>query len=716
MTPRAHHLRTLLALFSAVAVALALTVLAPVATPVARAVPSQGVLAPTPPMGFNDWAGFGCNIDEKLFTDTADAMASLGLRKAGYDYVNVDDCWMQRDRDADGNLQVDTTRFPHGMKWLADYVHARGLKFGIYEDAGYKTCQGAAGSYGHFQQDADLYASWGVDYLKLDYCYQPLDQYPGKTPAEVAHIVYHQASQAIANTGRPMIFSESAPAYFCCQGQNFSDVMSWIGQEGELWRFGSDIYDAWPSVLQNYREDNTPGLADYAGPDHWNDADMLEIGNGGLSLTEAQSQFTVWSELASPLLLSTTLSKLSPAELAVVENRDVIAVDQDPLGVQGRVVQSGQGYDVLSRPLANGDRAVVLFNKGDTAQTITTTAQNVGADPGSRYELFDLVSKRRTETTGTIAANVPPHGTVMYRVSTGVSGALPPATAVTVGSGTFQAGKPTPVKVTFTNHGSSSVDRVDVRLDVPDGWTVKSASRPFAVVKPGASVTATFDVVSSPPPPGLASKTLEASVRYSWRGQNLTETGAETVITNTPYESLAQAFNNIGVTDESNPAPGDFDGGGDSYSAQALAAQGATPGATITANGAGFTWPDAAAGTRDNVQAQGQLVQLSGSGSALAFLGAEAGFSSGTVTVTYTDGTTSSASLGFPNWCCSDQHAYGATPVIVTDHRNTPSGPANFGIQYVVFYNSIPLTAGKTVATVQLPDQPAIHVFAMAVQ
>lgn len=679
--------------------------------------PSYNGLALTPPMGFNDWAGFECNSDmnETLFTKTADALVSLGLSKRGYKYVNIDDCWMQRTRDSAGNLQVDRTRFPHGLKWLGDYIHARGLKFGIYEDAGYKTCQGAAGSYGHFRADAELYKSFGVDYVKLDYCNQPTDKYPGKTAAEVAHIVYHEASQALLATGRPMVFSESAPAYFCCSGSNFTDIMKWIGSEGNLWRFGSDISDSWASVLTNYTEDNTPGLAKYAGPGHWNDPDMFEIGNGGLSLTEEQTQFTLWSEMAAPLLLSTDLTKLSRAELAIVANPRVIAVDQDRLGKQGTIVQRGPGYNVLAKPLSGGDVSVVLFNKSDRAREISTTVQNVDLRGSVPYQLTDLVTGRRTGTTGIIAADVPPHGTVIYRTHAYAAKNLPPSTVLSVSSRAhFAVGRPTPVTVTFTNHGSSPVRHAVVRLAVPTRWQVQPTSQTFAEVRPGASVDATFSVIGTAPPPGKVARTLTARVSYRWHGQTMTGTGTETVLTNAPYRDLAAAYNNVAVTDESNPTPGNFDGDGDSYSAQALKAAGVTPGSTVHAGGATFTWPRAAAGTPDNVVAAGQQVTYSGRGSSLAFLGSEAGADSAPVTVTYTDGTTGTGDVGFPNWCCTDPTAYGAKVAITTDHRDTPSGPANYGTSYQVFENSIPLDPGKTVAKVTLPDTPSIHLFAMS--
>lgn len=675
-------------------------------------------LAPTPPMGFNDWAKYGCSINEDLFVKTADAIVAKGLDKLGYNYVNVDDCWMLHDRDAAGNLQVDTARFPHGMKWLGDYIHRKGLKFGTYEDAGYQTCQGAAGSYGHFQQDANLYASWGVDYLKLDYCYQPLDAYPGKSPADVAKIVYTQASDAIKNSGRPMVFSESAPAYYCCSGSDFQGIMSWIADEGQLWRFGSDIYDAWPSVIENYNEGNTPGLPAHGGPNHWNDADMLEAGNPGMTLTEQQSQLTLWSEMASPLLLSTDLTTLSPEALGIVSNRDVIAVDQDRLGAQGTIVQSANDADVLSRPLANGDRAVVLFNKSDKAQTVTTDAKTAGLTGHAPYLLRDLVSKQATASDGVISANLAPHATVMYRISGNADEHLAPSTTLSLSSKGFTAGTPNPVTVAFANNGTQSADHIDLRLAVPTGWTVTPASQPLPhQVEPGGSASATFWVTATPPPPGRSARTLTATADYRYLGSRVaTTSGQETDIEVTPYPNLAAAFNNVGATDDTNTGQGNFDGGGNSFSTQALGKAGATAGGTVTHNGVNFSWPTAAAGTPDNVAGGGAEITMSGKGGKLHFLGSEAGAVASSVTVTYSDGSSTKADLGFPNWCCTDKTAYGAEPAVITNYRNTPAGPANVGTAYDVFYNSIPLDATKTVAQVTLPDDPAIHIFAVTVQ
>jgi hypothetical protein len=443
---------------------------------------------------------------------------------------------------------------------------------------------------------------------------------------------------------------------------------------------------------------------------------MFEIGNGGLTPTEEQSQFTLWAQMASPLLLSTDLTKLTPAQVAIVADKDVIAVDQDSLGAQGAIVQTGAGYDVLAKPLANGDVSVVLFNQGETARTISTTAANVGLDGGVPYQLTDLVTKARTSSAGTIAANVPPHGTVIYRVHSYGSRNLVPAGVTTVSGGTFAAGTPTHVNVSFRNLGTVKDSKAVVRLNVPAGWRVSPASQTFKSIAAGDAVAGSFQVIPGAIPAGKVTFSLDATATYTSKNGSATAAGSQTVISNTPYPNLAAAFNNVAITDETDPTKGNFDGDGNSYSAQALAAAGAPPGATVTSNGASFSWPAAAAGTKDNVAGSGVLVRVSGQGGKLAFLGSEAGFDTDSVTVTYTDGTTTTGTIGFPNWCCSDPHAYGASPAIVTDHRNTPSGPANFGTSYQVFYNSVPIDAAKTVATVTLPSKQSIHIFAVSVQ
>ncbi|MFC9331571.1 glycoside hydrolase family 27 protein [Kitasatospora sp. NPDC057015] len=376
----------------------------------------------TPPMGFNDWLNFGCNVTETLMTGVADAFKSKGLKDVGYSYVNIDDCWAAKSRDAAGKLQADSIKFPHGMKWLADYMHTAGLKFGIYSAASESTCAGYPGSAGHYTADMQTFADWGVDYIKLDLC--------GSEPNTLIRnhcndIVasqdikarYAEAQKAIAATGRSMVLGISAPAsiaWWCGDNSvSYWDSMDWTPRYGDLWRTAVDAGQNWTSILKTYK--TNVRLAGYQSSGHWNDADMLVAGSSGATLTEQQTQFTLWSEMAAPLLISTDLANISSGALGILTNKDVIAVDQDPLGTQGTVVQTGTGYDVLSKPLANGDRAVVLFNKGDTAQTISTTTATIGLS-GAR-DITDLVTKTRNRTSGTISAGVPAHGTVIYRVS-----------------------------------------------------------------------------------------------------------------------------------------------------------------------------------------------------------------------------------------------------------------------------------------------------------
>jgi alpha-galactosidase len=698
--------------------------------PKPAAYPSENGLALTPPMGFNDWANFECDINQQLFVNTANALVSTGLAKDGYRYVNIDDCWSALHRNAHGQLVANPSLFPKGLKWLGDYLHARGLKFGIYEDAGTSTCGGWPGSWGHWQQDADTFASWGVDYLKLDGCNVP--SVTGQSAEQTYKSAYTQMSQALKATGRPIVFSESAPAYFY-GSPGFTQIMSWVGHEGNLWRFGSDVADNWASILTNYSEANSYHLASYAGPGHWNDPDMLEVNNPGLSSTEQQSQFSLWAEMAAPLLISTDMTHLSAQAQSILANKAVLAVDQDSYGAQGTIVKTEGNIDILAKPLENGDIAVVLFNKGETAANASISAHDAGFSISPpAYLLDNLWTHRVTETSSAIAANIPAHGVVMYRI-TPVAGAhlAPPATVMSIANSALVAGKPTPVKATLTDDGLLPLQNAAVALSLPAGWTATATSpTSFATVQPGRSVTASYLVTSTTPPPGSTVEFSTAS-GYGWPGGSAQQAAAiESYPSPTPYPNLAAAFNNIAITNESNTNPanlnGGFDGGNDTYSQQALnvatPVSGATlsnhgaPGSTVTYNGVTFTIPNVAADTPDNVSGNGPKIALSGSGSAIAFLGSEAGFTQDTVTVTYTDGSTSTAQLGFPNWCCATQTSYGSVPVLQTTHRDTPTGPADYGIDYDLFYNTIPITAGKTVATVTLPGNNAIHIFGIAIK
>ncbi|NNC12511.1 hypothetical protein HII28_11560 [Planctomonas sp. JC2975] len=670
----------------------------------------------TPPMGWNDWSYYQCDINEKLILDQGAALVSSGLAKKGYNTVTIDDCWMQS-RDANGVLVANPTTFPDGMKYVADKLHAMGLKFGIYEDAGTNTCGGYPGSWGHYTQDADTFASWGVDYVKLDGCNVP--SVAGQSDAQTYIQAYNQFSQALVATGRPIVFSDSAPAYF--QGtSDWQTVISASSKVANLWREGADTAlgqesgaSKWSAIAYNYSY-NEP-LGQYAGPGHWNDPDFLLAGDSGLSTTEMQSQMSLWAEMAAPLISSTDLTSLSPASLAVLGNDRIIGVDQDPLGVQGHIVQQGTGYDVLTKPLANGDVSVVLFNKGTSSQTIGTTAAAAGLTGSGPFTLTDLVGGQQSVTNGVVSADVPAHGTVMYRVHRGAGKGLAAAVSLSFQNNTVGGGSSN-IDLTLTNNGPTMVSTADVTLAVPSGWKVSGSRQTVHALKAGGSATVSFKVTGPTPPPGPHTDELTATVGYRSQSATATLIGVDDLYSNVPYPNLAAAFNNVGVTDLSNYTVGNFDGDGNSFSAEQLQAAGVTPGSTVSFGGATFTWPSAAAGTNDNVQTTGQVVEASGSGTKLAFLGSEAGDVQGTVTVTYTDGSTSTGQLGFPNWSFSSATEFGSQVAISTQGRNTPSGYGDSAYAYRVFYNTIPLASGKTIATVTLPDSASIHLFALAAQ
>ncbi|WP_406177529.1 NPCBM/NEW2 domain-containing protein [Streptomyces sp. NBC_00996] len=370
-------------------------------------------LARTPPMGFNNWNSTHCRAEfnEAMVKGIADAFVSQGLRDAGYTYVNIDDCWALPNRDASGNLVPDPARFPDGIKAVADYVHSKGLKFGLYSSAGTKTCdtQGFPGGLGHEQQDANLWASWGVDYLKYDNC---------NNNGVDAKQRYKAMGDALKATGRPILYS------ICEWGEN--QPWNWAAQYGNSWRTTGDISDSWSSMIGIAHRDQP--LAPYAGPGAWNDPDMLEVGNGGMTDTEYRTHFSLWAQMAAPLLIGSDLRNVSSATLDILKNTDVIAIDQDILGRQGTVVSSSGGLVVMSKPLADGGRSVTLTNENTTTRTVSTTAEAVGLGGATSYSLKDLWSKRTSTTIGAISASVPAHGTVMYRVTPGTP--VPPPTGV----------------------------------------------------------------------------------------------------------------------------------------------------------------------------------------------------------------------------------------------------------------------------------------------
>jgi alpha-galactosidase len=367
------------------------------AAPLAR---GYNGLAGTPPMGWNDYNAYGLDVTEELVRETADTMVASGLRDAGYRYVTIDDGWMAATRDADGTLRADPARFPHGIAALAAYVHARGLKLGIYEDAGVHTCGGLPGSLGHERDDAALFAAWGVDYLKYDNCYAGPGCADHSCPdgAEVpARDRYARMRDALLASGRPIVFS------ICSWGTG--DAARWAAGYGNLWRTTGDITATYASLVSIFHQ--TVGLGGYAGPGGWNDPDMLEVGNGMTAL-EDRTELTLWAALAAPLVIGTDLGHARSETIAALTNPGVIAIDQDPLGRPARLVSATSGLDVLSRPLADGDTAVVLFNETDTAATITTPA------PG--HTVTDVWTGAVATASGEIRANVPAHGAMLFRV------------------------------------------------------------------------------------------------------------------------------------------------------------------------------------------------------------------------------------------------------------------------------------------------------------
>jgi alpha-galactosidase len=356
-------------------------------------------LALTPPMGWNSWNKYHCAINEATIRKQADAMVSSGMKAVGYSYVVVDDCWHGQ-RDTAGNIRSDPVRFPSGIKALADYVHAQGLKFGIYSDAGDKTCQDRPGSRGHEYQDALRYAVWGVDYLKYDWCNsESLD----------VRAAYATMSDALRATGRPILYS------ICEWGTH--QPWGWAASlGGNLWRTTGDIHDAWFDVVDIL--DRQVGLGGFAGPGHWNDPDMLEVGNGGMTDDEYRAHFSLWAMLAAPLIAGNDLSTMSTVTAAILTNREVIAVDQDALGIEARRAVKSADTEIWVRPLVGGSQAVALLNRSAEPRTIRLDWSALGLPAYLTVDVRDLWSgKDAPHATGSLTADVAPHAVVMLKVT-----------------------------------------------------------------------------------------------------------------------------------------------------------------------------------------------------------------------------------------------------------------------------------------------------------
>ncbi|MBV9443238.1 MAG: glycoside hydrolase family 27 protein [Acidobacteriaceae bacterium] len=357
-------------------------------------------LANTPPMGWNSWNKFASKVDDAGVRAAADAIASNGMKQAGYLYVNIDDTW-QGERDAQGDIEPNK-KFPD-MKALADYVHGKGLKLGIYSSPGPNTCAGYEGSYGHEEQDARSYAAWGIDYLKYDWC-GARNIYKD----DEMHAVYQKMGDALASSGRPIVYS------LCQYGR--ADVWTWgsaVG--GNLWRTTGDIRDSWDSMSKiGFSQSD---LARYAGPGHWNDPDMLEVGNGGMTVTEYKTHMSLWSLLAAPLLAGNDLAHMEPEILQILLNREVIAVDQDPAGKQARRASKSGDSEVWVKELTDGSSAVGLFNRGNTEASIAFKWTDLGLN-GAPEHVRDLWLHRDLQVSGPeYSVSVAAHGVILLKVS-----------------------------------------------------------------------------------------------------------------------------------------------------------------------------------------------------------------------------------------------------------------------------------------------------------
>src|SRR6056297_2321315 len=351
--------------------------------------PGFDELAQTPPMGWNTWNTFRLDINEDLVKESVEIFISKGLKDAGYEYVVIDDGW-QIDRDEEGNILHNTERFPSGIKSLADHIHSKGLKFGIYSDAGYKTCGGFPGSLGYEYQDARTYASWGVDYLKYDWCF---------TGTQSAPDSYALMKDALVKAGRPIVFS------ICEWGT--SQPWEWAPEVGNLWRTTFDIRPCWDcgemTVSRGMEVENfigftkildlQVGLESYAGPGHWNDPDMLEVGNGNLTYDENVAHFSLWCILAAPLMLGNDIRNMSDEVMEIITNKEVIAVNQDPLGRQGKKVRDDGDFEVWSKELQDGSRAVVMFNRSEGEKDIGFSWSEIGLPQKLKFQVRDLWKK-----------------------------------------------------------------------------------------------------------------------------------------------------------------------------------------------------------------------------------------------------------------------------------------------------------------------------------
>jgi alpha-galactosidase len=569
----------------------------------------------------------------------ADALVSTGLAAKGWNIVAVDDDWMVRTnctdwdtastpvpncsggRDGAGHPIASPSKYPQGIQATINYVHSKGLKFGIYTDGGSKTCDGgaamnAASGPTYFTADANYFASIGVDYIKSDYCYNINNTSNGwplttDNDATIAVDAYRQTAEAVnaANTayGTRMVLTPSPAAYFNWHNDAtgtaaFQKVMNGLVLYAQQWRVGGDNGGStWSAMVTTANQ--AVGTAAYARAGHHNDLDQLAMGKGSMTTAQGQSEFSIWAVLAAPLNIQyTTANGFTPQVVSDAGNTDVIAISQDQIGAQGKRIADDANTSVFTKPLANGDYAVLLLNKSTTAQTISTTGLAAGTS-ATQFSLTDLWSKAVTTSTSTISASVPATSAVLYRL-----------------------------------HPTSN-----------------------------------------------------------------------------SYSAWRQARNATSISDDDASTAACFDSACGSFSSDALAAAGVVAGGSVTDNGQTFTgWVGGGAGQLDSIVAQGQTLAYSAVGrNFMGFLGASNGGDvSGTVTLNYSDGTSGTFTLGFPDWQTSNPTAFGDTTAITLPRRNTQT-QAQVSGTFVISHAKIPLPAGKSVVSIVLPNQPALRIFSI---
>jgi alpha-galactosidase len=390
-------------------------------------------VSPRPPMGFNNWARFMCNLNETLFTTTADAMLERGLLAAGYNNINLDDCWSLLDREPNGELLWNSTIFPHGMPWLGEYLHKRGFNFGIYTNAGNMSCGWYPGSQDYEEVDAKTFERWGVDYLKVDGCHMDLQQ--GRSYYEefvYRYKLWHEVLDT--KLKKPFIFSQSAPAYFSpnfhldLNNTDWYRTMEYVRRNGELARHSDDIKvygnnptntfepgGHWESMMNNY--DKEVRLSRYQSCGFYNDPDFLIVDWPDLSLVEKKTHFTLWSSFSAPLILSAWIPDLTDEDIEYLTNKDIIAVDQDALCEQATLVSQAGYIDVLTKNLANGDRLLTVLNRGNDTSTARIPLERVGIDADKTYKAKDLWSKKTTTISKSIKVELRGRQAAIYRIS-----------------------------------------------------------------------------------------------------------------------------------------------------------------------------------------------------------------------------------------------------------------------------------------------------------